>query len=105
MRVEPGSPVKGTASFFVKGDSLLTRFIAHGVAIDGGDLSEPPTPIRVVGDSVYWERENAGGGHAVTAARVTAPDKIQGEETVVGGRKLPAGFTPPRVFVELTRWR
>jgi len=66
VRVEPGSPMKGTASFFVKGDSLMIRFTAHGVAIDGGDLSEPPSPVRVVGDSVFWERENAGGGRART---------------------------------------
>jgi len=94
--------MKGTASFFVKGDSLMIRFTAHGVAIDGGDLSEPPSPVRVVGDSVFWERENAGGGRAVTAAKLTA-DRIQGEETLVGGHKMPADFTPPRVFVELTR--
>lgn len=103
MRVEPGTPFKGTASFFTKGDSLMIRFTAHGVAIDGGDLSEPPSPVRVVGDSVYWERENAGGGHAVTAAKITAPDRMKGEETIAGGHKLPPGFTPPRAFVELTR--
>jgi hypothetical protein len=95
--------MKGTASFFAVGDSLMIRFNAHGVAIDGGDLSEPPFPVRVVGDSVFWERENAGGGHAVTAAKVIAGDKIRGEESLVGGRRLPAGFTPPKVFVELAR--
>ncbi|HUQ48778.1 MAG TPA: alpha/beta hydrolase-fold protein [Gemmatimonadaceae bacterium] len=103
VRVEPGTPMKGRASFRVSADSLLVKFVARGVAIDGGDLVEPDAPVRVEGDSLFWERENNGGGRAVTSARIVADGRIQGEETLVGGRAMPAGFTMPKVTVEMTR--
>jgi predicted alpha/beta superfamily hydrolase len=103
VRVIPGSAMNGAAVFSLSGDSLLIRFVTQGVALDGGDLLEPPQPVRVEGDSVFWERENLGGGRAVTSARLTANGKIEGEETLVGGRPMPAGFTPPRAFVELKK--
>ncbi|HMH25598.1 MAG TPA: hypothetical protein VK542_03310, partial [Gemmatimonadaceae bacterium] len=103
VNVDPGTPMKGAAVFFQRGDTLMLGFTARGVAIDGGDLIEPPTPVRVEGTSIVWDRENAGGGRAVTSAHLTADGKIQGEEKMAGGRELPAGFTPPRVTIEMTR--
>jgi hypothetical protein len=103
VNVDPGTPMKGNAVFYQRGDTLMLGFTAHGVAIDGGDLIEPPTPVRVEGTSIVWDRENAGGGRAVTSAHLTADGKIQGEEKMAGGRELPAGFTPPRVTIEMSR--
>jgi hypothetical protein len=103
VKVEPGTPMKASASFLLSGDSLLIRFVAHGVAIDGGDLIEPNAVVRVEGDSLFWERENMGGGRAVTSARITAEGRIDGKETLVGGRAVPAGFTMPTVTVEMIR--
>jgi hypothetical protein len=103
VKVEPGTPMKGSATFLMSGDSLLVRFTARGVAIDGGDLIEPNAIVRIEGDSLSWERENAGGGRAVTSARITADGTIQGEEKLVGGRAPPAGFTMPKVTVSMTK--
>jgi hypothetical protein len=102
FRVEPGTPMNVDAFFFLRSDTLFVRITAHGVAIDGGDLTEAPAPVEVRGDSISWDRENPGGGRAVIVARQSA-DKIRGEETLVGGHEMPAGFTPPKVTVELTR--
>jgi Putative esterase len=102
VRVEPGTPMNADAFFFLRADTLFVRITAHGVAIDGGDLMESPAPVEIHGDSLSWDRENAGGGRAVIVAHRTA-DKIQGVETLVGGRELPPGFTPPKVTVELIR--
>jgi uncharacterized protein len=103
VSVVPGTPMKGAAVFYQRGDTLFLAFTARGVAIDGGDLIEPPTPVRVDGTSITWDRENAGGGRAVTSAHLTPDGRIEGEETMAGGRELPAGFTPPRVTIEMTR--
>jgi hypothetical protein len=103
VSVDPGTPMKGDAVFYQSGDTLMLAFTARGVAIDGGDLIEPPTPVRVEGTSIVWDRENAGGGRAVTSAHLTASGRIEGEEKMAGGRELPTGFTPPRVTVEMTR--
>jgi hypothetical protein len=81
----------------------MLGFTARGVAIDGGDLIEPPAPVRVEGTSIVWDRENAGGGRAVTSAHLIPDGKIIGEEKMAGGRELPTGFTPPRVTIEMTR--
>jgi pimeloyl-ACP methyl ester carboxylesterase len=105
VSVDPGTPMKGDAVFYQRGDTLMLAFTARGVAIDGGDLVEPPTPVRVEGASLVWDRENAGGGRAVTSARLTSDGKIIGEENLAGGRELPPGFTPPRVTIEMTRRR
>jgi pimeloyl-ACP methyl ester carboxylesterase len=105
VSVDPGTPMKGDAVFYQRGDTLMLGFTAHGVAIDGGDLIEPPTPVRVEGTSIVWDRENAGGGRAVTSAHLSPDGKIKGEETMAGGHELPPGFTPPRVTIEMTRRR
>jgi hypothetical protein len=102
VRVVPGTPMKGAAKFFLRGDTLFLSFTARGVAIDGGDLIEPAAPVRIDGNSIIWDRENAGGGRAVTTARL-ANGKIEGEELLVGGREMPAGFDAPRVTIEMTR--
>jgi uncharacterized protein len=102
FRVEPGTPMNADAVFFMRGDTLFVRMTAHGVAIDGGDLVEPPAPVEVHGDSLIWDRENPGGGRAVIVAHRIA-GKIEGAETLVGGREMPAEFTPPKVTVEFTR--
>jgi len=103
VRVDPGTPVNGAAVFYLRADTLFLGFTAHGVAIDGGDLIEAPAPVRIEGTSVIWDRENGGGGRAVTSARLTANGRIEGEETLVGGREMPAGFAVPRVTIEMTR--
>lgn len=103
VKVEPGSPMRGAALFYLRADTLFLRFTARGVAIDGGDLTEPPAPVRIDGKSITWERENAGGGRAVTSARLTANGKIEGTEKLVGGREMPTGFTAPRVTIEMTK--
>lgn len=103
VKVDPGTPIKGTAVFSLRADTLYLTFTARGVAIDGGDLIEPPTPVRVEGSSIVWDRENGGGGRAVTSAHLTPEGKIEGEETLVGGREMPAGFAVPRVLIEMTR--
>jgi enterochelin esterase-like enzyme len=102
VRVVPGTPMNGSATFFLRGDTLFLSFTARGVAIDGGDLVEPPAPVRIDGTSIIWDRENAGGGRAVTTAHL-ANGKIEGEELLVGGRAMPAGFDAPRVTIEMTR--
>lgn len=103
VRVIPGTPMKGAAVFYLRGDTLFLGFTARGVAIDGGDLTEPPAPVRIEGTSITWDRENAGGGRAVTSARLLANGRIEGAEILVGGRAMPAGFDPPRVTIEMTR--
>ena len=102
VRVVPGTPMNGSATFFLRGDTLLLAFTARGVAIDGGDLIEPPAPVRIDGSSITWDRENGGGGRAVTTARL-ADGRIEGEELLVGGREMPAGFEAPRVTIEMTK--
>lgn len=103
VRVTPGSPMKASATIYLQGDTLFLRFIAHGVAIDGGDLTEPPAPARVEGTSIVWDRENSGGGREVTTARLIAKGTIEGAATLVGGRELPPGFVAPRVTIEMTK--
>jgi putative esterase len=102
FHVEPGTPMNAEAFFFLRGDTLFVRMTARGVAIDGGDLVEAPAPVEVNGDALKWDRENAGGGRAVVVARRTA-NTIEGEETIVGGREMPAEFMPPKVTVTFTR--
>lgn len=103
VRVVPGTPMNGAATFFLRGDTLFLSFTARGVAIDGGDLTEPPALVRIDGTSISWDRENAGGGRAVISARLLPNGRLEGEEILVGGRAMPAGFDPPRVTIEMTR--
>jgi hypothetical protein len=103
VHVDPGSPMNAKAIFYLTADTLFLRFTAVGIAIDGGDLMEPPVPVRIDGRSITWERENAGGGRAVTSARLTSTGKMVGTEKLIGGREMPAGFTPPRVTIEMTK--
>lgn len=101
-KVEPGTPMMGSATFSLRADSLMIGIVARGVAIDGGDLVERPVPVRLDGNQIRWERENQGGGHEVTTARLVG-GHIVGEASMVGGARMPAGFNVPRVTVELTR--
>lgn len=103
VSVIPGTPMRASAVIYLRGDTLLMRFTAHGVAIDGGDLIEPPALVRVEGTSIVWDRENAGGGREVTSAHLTGKGKIEGEATLVGGHEMPSGFVTPRVMIEMTR--
>jgi hypothetical protein len=103
VKVDPGSPMNGTAVIHLHGDTLLLGFTAHGVAIDGGDLIEPYALVRVEGNSIVWDRENAGGGREVTSAHLAGKGKLAGESTLVGGRELPPGFVTPRVTIEMTK--
>jgi hypothetical protein len=103
VTVTPGTPMRASAVIYLQGDTLLLRFTAHGVAIDGGDLLEPPALVRVEGTSIVWDRENAGGGREVTSARLTGKGRIEGEATLVGGHELPPGFVTPRVTIEMTK--
>jgi uncharacterized protein len=102
FRVEPGTPMNADLLFFQRGDTLFVRMTARGVAIDGGDLIEAAAPVEVHGDSLSWDRENAGGGRALVVAHRVG-GKIEGAETLVGGREMPAGFNPPKVTIEFGR--
>jgi hypothetical protein len=103
LRVEPGTPLGADAVFSLSGDTLYVKVTAHGVAMDGGDLVDAPAPVELRDGTIIWDRENAGGGRAVIVARLTATGTIEGVETLVGGREMPAGFTPPKATIELTR--
>ncbi len=101
--VKPGTPGTGTARFELHGDTLVLQGIAHGVALDGGDLKLKPATVSFDGTMLQWDRENTGGGRAVVSARLMADGRIVGTEEVVDGHPIPAGFVLPEVRIELVR--
>lgn len=101
--VEPGTSDDGEARFELRGDTLVLLEVAHHVAADGGDYRVLPAMVAVHGNSIWWERENRGGGHRVVTGRFVGVDRIEGEERVISARPMPAGFNPAKVRVILER--
>ena len=96
-------PSSATVVMAVSGDTLFAQTTHAGMAFDGGEYREPRAPVEVRGDTLRWDRENAGGGREITTV-VRAPDgSFSGRADLVDGHPLPAGFTPPEIRIELRR--
>ena len=95
--------VLGDATFELHGDTLVYDAVAHGVAFDGGDFKDRASIVEMHGDTLRWERENSGGGLAVTTAELKPDGTIAGREEMEQSEPLPAGFSPPQAYVKLER--
>jgi hypothetical protein len=103
MRVEPGHGYGITLIFALERDTLLVTTIAHGVAMDGGDLKGVPNAVAVSEGTFRWEDHRGRGPVYVYTARIGADGKLVGTEKAVGGPPPPPGFRPPTVTFSLER--
>ena len=101
---DPGfHAMTGAVEFASRGDTLVARVMADGVAFDGGAYRQPWAPVEVRGDTLRWDRENAGGGREITTVVRSADGRYAGVADIADGHELPPGFTPPVIRVELRR--
>ena len=101
---DPGfRAMTGVVEFASRGDTLVARAMADGVAFDGGPYRQAWAAVEVRGDTLRWDRENPGGGREITTVVRSADGRYVGTADIVDGHALPPGFTPPVIRIELRR--